>query len=301
MAKFECYKDMLSFNRTLMEDDYNDGQLYTVKLKNKANGVANDTTAKVGEAKDGSHKLALENKVKGTVSEIGGFDFEVKYKNSGDADFQSTWHFLNKIEGLENLNAKWEMTANTAKGLTNHKMGLELENDTVKTKVMLTVDKNPTFNNESAVRTPWGFTFGTKNTLLVTDPLKAHSGEVSVAGHFEKAVQWGMLYKHAYAGTYAPKACSLYFNHENNGNVAGGEFAYDYASKTFDSKLGVKLTQEDHTWKFRVHGDGLMRAALQWQMHKAVKTTLTTSVNLKDVPAGKVSGIPLGWNFEVKY
>jgi len=93
----------------------------------------------------------------------------------------------------------------------------------------------------------------------------------------------------------------LYFNHENNGNVAGGEFAYDHAEKKFTTKLGLKLAQEDHTWKFRVHNDGLVRAALQWQLHKACKATLNTSVNLKDVPAGKVSGVPLGLTLEVKY
>jgi len=40
---------------------------------------------------------------------------------------------------------------------------------------------------------------------------------------------------------------------------------------------------------------------LQWQLHQAVKATLTSKVNLKDVPNGKVNSVPLGLNFEVKY
>jgi hypothetical protein len=48
MAKFECFNDLFSWNRCLMEDDYNDGQLYTVKLKNKTDAVEFNTTVKVG-------------------------------------------------------------------------------------------------------------------------------------------------------------------------------------------------------------------------------------------------------------
>ena len=53
--------------------------------------------------------------------------------------------------------------------------------------------------------------------------------------------------------------------------------------------------------KLRIHDTGLARAALQWQLHKAVKATVTSQVNLKDLPAGKTGAIPLGFAFEVKY
>jgi len=35
MAKFEKYGDIFSFNKKLMEDDWNDGQKYVLKMKNK--------------------------------------------------------------------------------------------------------------------------------------------------------------------------------------------------------------------------------------------------------------------------
>lgn len=76
---------------------------------------------------------------------------------------------------------------------------------------------------------------------------------------------------------------------------------YDYAKKAFATKLGLKFKEDDHTWKLRFHDSGLARAALQWQLHKAVKATVTSQVNLKDVPAGKVGSIPFGLAFEVKY
>lgn len=135
----------------------------------------------------------------------------------------------------------------------------------------------------------------------MTDPAKDVQGELALVGHFEKAIQWGAHFKYEYKGSFSPLAQSLYFNHEKDGNVAGGEFSYDYKKSSFATKFGVKLAQDDHAWKFRIHNDGLLRAALQWQLHKACKATLNTSVNMKDVPAGKVKGVPLGLTFELKY
>jgi len=135
----------------------------------------------------------------------------------------------------------------------------------------------------------------------LTDPAKNVKGELVLAGHFDKSIQWGTHFKYTYAGAFNPVSQTLYFNHEKDGNVAGGEFAYDYAKKSFASKFGLKWAQEDHTWKFRIHNDGLFRAALQWQLHKTTKATLNSSVNLKDVPAGKIGGVPLGLSLEVKY
>lgn len=76
---------------------------------------------------------------------------------------------------------------------------------------------------------------------------------------------------------------------------------YDYGKKTFATKLGLKMKEDDHTWKVRFHDTGLARAALQWDLHKAVKATVTTEFNLRDVPAQKIGTIPLGLAFEVKY
>jgi hypothetical protein len=45
----------------------------------------------------------------------------------------------------------------------------------------------------------------------------------------------------------------------------------------------------------------MMRAALQWQLHAACKATVDTSLDLNDVPKGKIAGIPLGVSFEIKY
>jgi len=61
------------------------------------------------------------------------------------------------------------------------------------------------------------------------------------------------------------------------------------------------MKEDDHTWKVKFNQDGLARAALQWQLHKAVKATVTAEANLKDVPNGKTGEIPFGFAFEVKY
>ena len=77
---------------------------------------------------------------------------------------------------------------------------------------------------------------------------------------------------------------------------------YDHDSKAFKTALGLQMAKDDHTWKFRWHQDGMMHTALQWQLHKTVKATLNTKVNLRDIPAGKVASYPpLNLTMEIKF
>jgi len=59
------------------------------------------------------------------------------------------------------------------------------------------------------------------------------------------------------------------------------------------------MDQGDHTWKFKFCDTGCMHAMLQWKLHKAVKATVTSGMNMKDIPAGKIEKLPLGLNFEI--
>lgn len=38
-----AYRDLFSWNREVFEDDWNDGKLYTIKLKNKGKGMVSDS------------------------------------------------------------------------------------------------------------------------------------------------------------------------------------------------------------------------------------------------------------------
>lgn len=76
---------------------------------------------------------------------------------------------------------------------------------------------------------------------------------------------------------------------------------YDYATKKFDTMVGLKFKEEDHTLKLRLKDSGMAKAALQWQMHKAVKATVTTEININDVTKGTTGPLPWGLAFEVKY
>jgi len=76
---------------------------------------------------------------------------------------------------------------------------------------------------------------------------------------------------------------------------------YDVLKKAFNCKVGLKLDEGDHTWKFRLHDSGLARAALQWQLHKACKVTVDTSVDVKSALNGSITGLPVGLTFDVKY
>ena len=63
-------------------------------------------------------------------------------------------------------------------------------------------------------------------------------------------------------GAFAVTDTYFAFNHNNDGKVMGAQVNYDFATKKFASKMGLKLPQEDHTWKFRLHDSGLTKFAL---------------------------------------
>ena len=124
MAKFGAYRDLFKFNKTLMEDDYNDGQAYTLKLTNKGDkGFENTLTAKVGEAKDGAHKLALEEKMKEAFTELGGMNYEGKWKNNGDMEGEAKYGMFAKVTGLDSVKPIWKVCANTSSGIKSNEMG----------------------------------------------------------------------------------------------------------------------------------------------------------------------------------
>jgi len=177
MAKFECFKDLFSFNRCLMEDDFNDGQLYTVKLKNKTKGGQEfATTVKVGNAKDGSHKLAFEEKVKGSHTELGGFKFEGKIKNSGDVESEAKFNWLKNIEGLEDLKPMVLYKLNTSSGFKGADVGFEFENKSVKTKNLVSASSTPVLDHELTVQTGYDVIVGEQHTVQLTDPAKDLKG-----------------------------------------------------------------------------------------------------------------------------
>ena len=194
------------------------------------------------------------------------------------------------------------------KGTINEKMGpMQLgfefdQKDLIKSKTYLTASATPKFSSEAAWRACHCMTLAEKTEFDVKKAKDTFKSEIAFAGHFQKSLQFGTLMKLAnVSGSIQPTHTSLYFNHSNGSNVAGAQMDYDYAKKAFATKLGLKFKEDDHTMKLRIHDSGLARAALQWQLHKAVKATVTTQVNLKDVPAGKTGALPLGFAFEVKY
>lgn len=93
----------------------------------------------------------------------------------------------------------------------------------------------------------------------------------------------------------------MFFNAKSGNGSVGAQFLYDHVSGKGSSEMGATMKHADHTWKFRFNSSGLARAALQWNLHKACKATLNTSVNVKEFAAGTVSSVPLGLSLEIKY
>ena len=102
----------------------------------------------------------------------------------------------------------------------------------------------------------------------ITNPLADVDWEVAAAGHKDKYIQYG-LHLDGYSTSmteHKVNSGTFYFNHTNStwnkGLVAGSECKYDCSSKKFDTKLGLFMHLNDHSWKFRFHDTGLMRAGL---------------------------------------
>ena len=98
---------------------------------------------------------------------------------------------------------------------------------------------------------------------------------------------------------FADNKCTAYFNYSNAGRTAGCRVDHD--GSKFSTKVGLQLDHEDHTWKFRFHNSGMMHALLKWKLHRTCSASLNTSLQLNDVPQGKIVRIPLGMAFNIEY
>ena len=166
----------------------------------------------------------------------------------------------------------------------------------------MSTSSNPQFSSEFAYRASSNLTVAEKTEFDVKDAMKTLNAQLAIAGDFEQSIKYGALMKFGQvSGELAPTATTLYFSSSVGKNTAGCQMDYNYAKKSFATRLGLKMKEDDHTWKVRFSDNGLAKAALQWQLHKAVKATVTSEMNMKDVPAGKIGALPFGFTFEVKY
>lgn len=70
MANFTKWEDLHDYNRKLMEDDWNEGSHYVVKLKSKTEaGNEFTNTTKVGHAQPTDELHSLKNELKMKVRE----------------------------------------------------------------------------------------------------------------------------------------------------------------------------------------------------------------------------------------
>ena len=182
--------------------------------------------------------------------------------------------------------------------------GASYMNDKVKFDMLIdSTGSNSATCNTTWRAAPWLILGSTEKYKSILDPLNNITWTVGAAGHFDKALQYGVALDAA-SPTLADtslKAATLYFNHASGPKTVGAEMKFDMAKNAFDCKLGLALKQEDHLWKFRLHDSGVARAALQWQLHKVCKATVDTTVNVKDALGGSITGLPVGLSFEVKY
>ena len=320
MTDFDSWDDLFKWNRSLMEDDWNDGQHLVIKDKRKLlKNHEISTTAKVAEAKDNKHKLALEQKWKGSMEEFGGNDFEAKIKNNGTLTwemknnllgvstffsfFGSTVFLQDNVDGLQGAKVHVKGTIDNG-AMKDHQAGIKFDNDTAKVSALLSVEKSPSLFFVGTFRCPVsGRTIGVNYGGELAKPTNASTLAFALAGCFkETGMQYGFNWSSKIAaGAFKGGLYNFHFNNKANGNNVGAHVSYDQDAKKWASCLGLSLDNGDHTWKMRFHDSGIMRLALQWQMHRVAKATLNTNVQLRDIPSGSISSLPLNLALELKY
>lgn len=115
-------------------------------------------------------------------------------------------------------------------------------------------------------------------------------------------MQWGAKFTAAFVkNAITNQKYNFYFQNTFGNNTACSCFHYDQVAKKWGSNFGMALKQDDHTWRFRIADSGLTRLGLTWNLHKVVKANVNTNFNLRDIPAGTISSLPLNFAFEIKY
>lgn len=137
--EFEKYDDLFGFSRSLLEDDYIDGQHFQLKDKRKAGDHEFVSTFKVAEAKDAKHKLAVEEKVKMTFKEFGGGCVEAKFKNSGVVSVEKKLDFIRRFNGLQNTSV-WIAGEINNGALTPFDVGFDHKDDNVRLRATTSTD-----------------------------------------------------------------------------------------------------------------------------------------------------------------
>jgi len=153
---------------------------------------------------------------------------------------------------------------NGAAGTTWAGFEYDYQND-IKSKSWVSLEKAPRFDVNLAWRCCPGHTIAVKKEGDLFDfwNQSVKSG-MGFAGSFkDTGVQYGALWKSNMTKMVPTNSVyTLYFNHKTNQNTAGAEITYDDDTKAFKTCLGLQMKHDDHTWKFRFHNSGLMRAAL---------------------------------------
>lgn len=107
---FQAFKDQWAFHKAVHEDDWNEGQNYTVKVKQATKFAKFASTVKLGRPTTNEDadvadapptttvKVAAEEKVNLEFSELGGWDVEAKYKNDGSLSYDIKTTALRETE-----------------------------------------------------------------------------------------------------------------------------------------------------------------------------------------------------------
>ena len=288
MMKLESWQDLFKFNKELMDDDYNPKQAYVIKAKLKsADGKQEwSDTLKKGEAADnGDAKIANELKIKNNLSEL---DSTVGFKNDGSFTSELTYDVSKQanVNGLKLRNDCTGKFYDVDNAPLDLKFGIELKNRTTNLRLLLGL--NRIVENQLTYALNRNLTVGLETGADLTN-FKRLVYNFGVVYEPANNCLVGLKHESLDKDNINPGKFLFYFYHRISAiNTLGSQLVYDYPKKNITGIIGAthKFSDADQL-KAKLTNEGALSLVYKYRCCKLLQTSLTTSVNLKDVVSGK--------------
>lgn len=224
------------------------------------------------------------------MSDFGGWDCEAKWKNDGSASYDITSDALSKteVDGLKDAQITLEGKFTRAKSGWPT-LGFKWNNSDVSVFAKSPLE-NPKIEHGVIYRGVDNHVFAAQHFFNTN--FQDTFWRLAWASQFkDTGIRWAFAHQGQQNGSIASAdwkdSTTQFWAESQNGNyTCNGDISYDWGKHAYKSTVGLRIKQDDHTWKFRLHESGALQALLQWQLHRTTKVSLNSSVDLHEINGG---------------
>lgn len=227
---------------------------------------------------------------------------EVKVGVAGTVDWEVSSDYL------ENIDSTFKNHLILAKGSHGKgdkplELGYKVDTDTLKVCSWFTMQKE---NVKQTLVVNYQLDPAWQAGFKLSRPL-AEFKNTEVEGGFAHYVPntphiWAMNAKAAMKDDeWKCKSAAWYFKTSTANGALGTKVEWDNEKSKGSAEAGLQLNMDGYKWMFRAASDGLLRMAVQTQLHKQCKATLNTNMKVSEFLDGKVTKLPVGLSCEFKY